>query len=62
MKAHGGKTIFHAGETHYASTDFLRDSQPDIENYQIKLFSGVFEKLIKSKSLLFVISLEDIWE
>ena len=34
----GGKTIFHAGETHYASTEFLRDNQSEIEKQQIKLF------------------------
>ena len=36
----GGKTLFHAGETHYASADLLRENIPEIHEEQTKLFKN----------------------
>jgi len=38
LKKQGGQILFHAGETHYASADFLSDNQPDLHKQQTKLF------------------------
>ena len=36
----GGKTLFHAGETHYASADLLRENIPEMHEEQTKLFKN----------------------
>ena len=38
QKKQGGQILFHAGETHYASSDLLRDNQPDLHEQHTKLF------------------------
>jgi rfaE bifunctional protein kinase chain/domain len=38
LKKQGGKILFHAGETNYASTDLLRENLPDLEDQHIKQF------------------------
>jgi rfaE bifunctional protein kinase chain/domain len=38
LKKQGGKILFHAGETNYASADLLRDNLPDIHDQHIQNF------------------------
>jgi rfaE bifunctional protein kinase chain/domain len=38
LKKQGGQILFHAGETHYASTDLLRDNLTDIQKQHTQLF------------------------
>ena len=38
LKKQGGQILFHAGETHYASADLLRDNLPDLHEQNIKLY------------------------
>jgi len=38
LKKQGGQVLFHAGETHYASADLLRDNLPDLNNQNIIQF------------------------
>jgi rfaE bifunctional protein kinase chain/domain len=38
MKKQGGKILFHAGETHYASADLLRDNLPNLHDQNIKQY------------------------
>ena len=38
LKKQGGKILFHAGETHYASADLLRDNVPNLHNQHIKQY------------------------
>jgi len=38
LKKQGGKILFHAGETHYASADLLRDDQTDLYEQHKKQF------------------------
>ena len=38
LKKQGGKILFHAGETHYASADLLRDNLPNLHNQNIKQY------------------------
>ena len=38
IKKQGGKTLFHAGETHYASADLLHDNLPDFHEQHTQLF------------------------
>jgi len=49
----GGKTLFHAGETHYASADLLRENIPEIHEEQTKLFKNACktQKLILGELL-----------
>ena len=53
QKKQGGKILFHAGETHYASSDLLRDSLLDLYEQNIQLFrqSCNQQKLILDKLL-----------
>ncbi len=49
----GGKTLFHAGETHYASADLLRDNIPEIHEEQTQLFKNACDRQkIKLEELL----------
>ncbi len=38
MEEHGGKVVFHAGATHYATTDLLYIGQDELEKEKINLF------------------------
>jgi rfaE bifunctional protein kinase chain/domain len=38
LKKQGGKILFHAGEFHYASADFLKDNLPDLHDKHIEQF------------------------
>ena len=38
LKKQGGKILYHAGETHYASSDLLHDNLPDLHEKQTTLF------------------------
>ncbi len=38
VEAYGGKVVFHAGETHYASADLLHTRQDELEQEKVKLF------------------------
>lgn len=38
LKKQGGQILYHAGETHYASADMLRDNLPDLHDQNIKQF------------------------
>ena len=38
LKKQGGQILFHAGETHYASADLLRENIPDLHEQHTKLF------------------------
>ena len=41
LKKQGGQILFHAGETHYASADFLSDNQFDLHKQPTKQFKQV---------------------
>jgi rfaE bifunctional protein kinase chain/domain len=38
LKEQGGKILYHAGETHYASADLFSDSLPELQNQHINQF------------------------
>ena len=44
LKKQGGKVLFHAGETHYASSDLLHDNLPDLHEQQTQLFKQACKK------------------
>ena len=44
LKKQGGQILFHAGETHYASTDLLRDNLPDIHKQHTQLFKQACDR------------------
>ena len=53
MKRQGGETLFHAGETHYASADLLRDNLPNLHNQHIKQYKlACNQQKIKTEELL----------
>ncbi len=53
MKKQGGKILFHAGETHYASADLLRDNLPNLHNQHIKQYKQACnQQKIKMEGLL----------
>jgi rfaE bifunctional protein kinase chain/domain len=53
LKKQDGQVLFHAGETHYASADLLRDSLSDIQNQHIKQFNHACnQQRIKIEGLL----------
>ena len=41
LKKQGGKILFHAGETHYASADLLRDNLPNLHDQYTKQYRAV---------------------
>ena len=53
LKKQGGKILFHAGETHYASADLLRDNLPNLHNQHIKQYKQACnQQKIKIEGLL----------
>ena len=42
LKKQGGKILFHAGETHYASADLLRDNLPNLHDQNIKQYKCIW--------------------
>jgi rfaE bifunctional protein kinase chain/domain len=53
LKKQGGKILFHAGETHYASADLLSDNLPELQNQHINQFKQTCnQQKIKMKGLL----------
>jgi rfaE bifunctional protein kinase chain/domain len=53
LKKQGGKILFHAGETHYASADLLRDNLPSLHNQHIKQYKQACKRQkIKMEGLL----------
>jgi len=53
LKKQGGKILFHAGETHYASADLLRDNLPSLHNQHIKQYKQACnQQKIKMEGLL----------
>jgi rfaE bifunctional protein kinase chain/domain len=53
LKKNGGKILFHAGETHYASADLLRDNLPNLHNQQNKQYKQACnQQKIKMEGLL----------
>ncbi len=53
LKKQGGKILFHAGETHYASADLLRDNLPNLHNQHIKQYKQACnQQKIKMEGLL----------
>ena len=44
LKKQGGKILFHAGETHYASADLLRDNLPNLHNQHIKQYKQAYKQ------------------
>ena len=53
LKKQGGKILFHAGETHYASADLLRDNLPNLHDQNIKQYKQACnQQKIKKGELL----------
>jgi rfaE bifunctional protein kinase chain/domain len=53
MKKQGGKILFHAGETHYASADLLMDNLPNLHDQNIKQYKlACNQQKIKTDKLL----------
>ncbi len=53
LKKQGGKILFHAGETHYASADLLRDNLPNLHNQNIIQYKQACkQQKIKMEDLL----------
>jgi len=53
MKKQGGKILFHAGETHYASADLLRDNLPNLHDQNIERYKQACDQQkIKTVELL----------
>jgi rfaE bifunctional protein kinase chain/domain len=61
LKKQGGKILFHAGETHYASADLLSDNLPELQNQHITQFKQTCNKQkIKMDGLLECIDKFDV--
>lgn len=53
LKKQGSKILFHAGETHYASADLLKDNLPNLHNQHIKKYKQACnQQKIKMEVLL----------
>ena len=53
LKKQGGQILYHAGETHYASADLLRDNLPDLQVQQTQLFKqSCIRQKLKLEELL----------
>ena len=44
LESFGGRILFHAGASHYASTKLLQESQPEIQKQRSKQFQEVLRK------------------
>lgn len=53
LKKQGGEILFHAGETHYASSELLRDNLPDLNELHRKQFKQACkQQTLKTDELL----------
>lgn len=61
LKNQGGKILFHAGETHYASADLLWDSLPNLHDQNIKQYKQACnqQKINKEEMLARIDKFED---